>query len=68
VKAAWAVVIAVALGLIFAVKTDWAGGLGLSLLVLATLLMTIDTFAERRAHPYTAALERFASNGVDATP
>jgi hypothetical protein len=60
-KAAWAVVIAVALVLILAVRRDWSSALGLSLLLLATVLYFTDVFAERRAVIYTQALRQAAA-------
>ncbi|MBL8951675.1 MAG: hypothetical protein JNK82_12915 [Myxococcaceae bacterium] len=56
-KLAWGVVTVVALVLLLAVKRDWASGLGLALLFMTTALMATDVFAERRAQPYTRALE-----------
>jgi len=58
VKVAWSVVTAVALVLLLAMHREWASGLGLALMLLATTLFFVDVFAERRAAPYTAALER----------
>jgi len=57
VKLAWAVVTLVALVLLLAVKRDWASGLGLALFMMITPLFFTDVFAERRAEPYTRALE-----------
>ncbi len=56
-KLAWGVVTLVALVLLLAVRSDWASGLGLALLFATTALMATDVFAERRAEPYTRALE-----------
>jgi hypothetical protein len=39
-----------------AVKRDWAHGVGLGLLLLATVLFFVDVFGERRAAVYFAAL------------
>ena len=57
-KIVWLVLAAAAFTLLFVVKKDWAVGLGLALLLTSTLGMWIDVFAERRAEPYTQALER----------
>jgi hypothetical protein len=43
--------------LLLFVHREWASGLGLALLVTATMLFVVDVFAERRAGVYTAALE-----------
>ncbi|MGE3671289.1 MAG: hypothetical protein AB7K71_16590, partial [Polyangiaceae bacterium] len=47
------------LGLIlrYAVRTEWAIGLGALLVAAGGVGMLIDGFAERRAHPYVRALE-----------
>ncbi len=55
-KAVWTVAIVAALVLLMAVKRDWAHGLGLGLLLLATVLFFVDVFGERRAAVYFAAL------------
>jgi hypothetical protein len=59
---AWAVVIAIALVLILAVRRDWSSGLGLALLLMATTLYFVDVFAERRALVYTEALRKVAAD------
>jgi len=41
----------------FLVKRDWAEGAGVALVFFAGAGLLIDGFAERRARPYTAALE-----------
>lgn len=56
-KLAWTVLTVAALALIMLAKRDWATGLGLALLMGTTALMAVDVFAERRAEPYTRALE-----------
>jgi hypothetical protein len=56
-KLAWTVLTVIALALIMFVKREWAAGLGLALLFGTTALMATDLFAERRAEPYTRALE-----------
>ena len=55
-KATWAALTILALGLILGVGAPWSKGLGLALLVITTTLMVTDVFAERRAAPYTQAL------------
>ncbi len=57
VKLAWGVVTLIALVLLLAVKRDWASGLGLALMMMTAALFAVDVFAERRAEPYTRALE-----------
>lgn len=56
-KAAWSVVIVVALVLLVFVHREWASALGLALLLTATMLFVVDVFAERRAGVYMATLE-----------
>lgn len=57
-KLAWGAITLVALGLLLVVKRDWSSGLGLALMLLMAVLFCVDVFAERRAVPYTEALER----------
>lgn len=56
-KSMWTGVIAGALVLLMVVRREWAAGLGLALLLAATVLFFVDVFAERRAGPYTVALD-----------
>jgi hypothetical protein len=49
------------LALRFGLRGDWAHGAGPALLLIAALGFLIDGFAERRARPYTVALERLAA-------
>jgi len=57
-KAAWTVLTALAIALLFLVKRDWVTGLCLAFIVLCAMLFVLDTFAERRARIYTDNLER----------
>lgn len=60
------VLAALGLALRFGVRTPWAMGLGSVLVAAGGVGLLIDGFAERRAHPYVAALEQLASeHGVD---
>lgn len=59
-KAIWTVMAALALVLLWAGGRPWTAGLGVSLLLVAALLVMIDVFAERRAILYTWALEHIA--------
>lgn len=63
-KLVWAVLIVVSLVLLMVVRREWASGLGLGLLLLSTILFFTDVFAERRAEPYTKALERAAAGAA----
>lgn len=63
-KTSWAVLIAIALALIFGVRAPWAEGVGLALLTIATLLMYVDVTAEMRATPYTQALHDAGGGGA----
>jgi len=51
----------------FALKAEFARGIGASLLVFAGLGLLIDGFAERRAMQYTQALEA-AQRADPSTP
>jgi hypothetical protein len=57
----WAGLVAVGFILRFALKAGWAHGLGAGLMLAGALGVLIDGFAERRARPYTAALEALAA-------
>jgi hypothetical protein len=55
--AVWAAFGVVGLALRFATKGDFTQGLGIGLVFFCGVCLVIDGFAERRARPYTAALE-----------
>jgi hypothetical protein len=57
----WAVLVLVGLGLRFGLKADWAHGVGPALILIGAMGFLIDGFAERRARPYTKALEALAA-------
>lgn len=59
--AAWCGFLAVGLVLRFAVKREWAFGLGVGLIFFGAVGLIIDGFAERRAAPYTEALKALQS-------
>lgn len=54
--ALWAAMGLAGLALRFAVPGDWAHGLGIALVFYAGVGLMVDGFAERRTHPYVAAL------------
>jgi hypothetical protein len=56
----WASLVAVGFALRFALKADWAHGVGPALMLVGAFGFLVDGFAERRARPYTAALEALA--------
>ncbi len=56
----WAGLVVVGCILRFALKADWAHGVGPALVLVGAFGFLIDGFAERRARPYTAALEQMA--------
>lgn len=67
VNAAWpvylwgyAVFAVLGLGLRFGLGSEWAQGVGPALVLIAGIGLLIDGFAERRARPYTQALEALA--------
>jgi len=57
----WATLVLVGLGLRFGLKADWAHGVGPAIILIAALGFLIDGFAERRARPYTEALQNLAA-------
>lgn len=58
---AFGVAALVGLALIYGLGKDWAFGLGAVLVLTAGIGFLIDGFAERRAAPYTAALQALAA-------
>lgn len=64
-KMAWTVLIALSLIGLMAVHKDWATGLALAMLLMASLVMTVDVFAERRARVYTDGLAQFSAGHGD---
>ena len=65
--ATWATLVVVGLGLRFGLRADWAHGLGPALLLMGAVGFLVDGFAERRARPYTVALETLAAKHGVAT-
>lgn len=62
----WTAFVLVGVALRFFVAADWAHGLGPALVLVGAIGFLIDGFAERRARPYTAALESLAAeHGVN---
>ncbi len=59
--AGYVVLVLLGLGLRFGLKADWAHGVGPALILIGALGFLIDGFAERRAVPYTEALEQIAA-------
>ncbi len=59
--ATWAALVVMGLGLRFGLKADWAQGVGPALILVGAIGFLIDGFAERRAQPYTAALQALAN-------
>jgi len=57
----WTTLVLVGLALRFGLKADWAHGVGPAIILIGALGFLIDGFAERRARPYTAALETLAA-------
>ena len=57
----WTSMLLVGLGLRCGLKADWAHGVGPALILIGGMGFLIDGFAERRARPYTAALEALAA-------
>jgi hypothetical protein len=57
---------AIGLALHYLVRADWSRGLGAVLILAGALGLLIDGFAERRAEPYTTALEEIAAQSSNA--
>jgi hypothetical protein len=57
----YVVFLVVGAALRFAVHKDWALSAGTALILFAAIGLFIDGFAERRAEPYTQALEELSS-------
>jgi hypothetical protein len=55
--ATWTTFVVVGVALRFAVHKDWAQGVAIALVFFGGVGFMIDGFAERRARPYTAALQ-----------
>lgn len=55
--AAYVVFVVAGMAMRFALRADWAQGAGVALVFFAGVGLLVDGFAERRARPYTAALE-----------
>jgi len=63
----WTILVLVGLGLRFGLKADWAHGVGPAIILIGAVGFLIDGFAERRARPYTEALETLAAErGVES--
>ena len=62
--AVWAVFGVAGLVLRFALKSDFAQGLGIALVFFSGVCLLIDGFAERRARPYTEVLESARTRGT----
>ncbi len=64
----WATFGVVGLLLRFALQNEFARGIGTSLVFFAGVGLLIDGFAERRAHPYTKALETVTQDAAAGKP
>lgn len=64
----YAVFAVIGLALRFGLKSQWAQGVGPALVLIAAFGLLIDGFAERRARPYTQALESLAREHGVPTP
>lgn len=63
----WVTFMVLGLGLRFGLHADWAQGLGIALAFFGGVGLMIDGFAERRARPYTTALEQLRTPGPAAS-
>ena len=59
-KLVYAVIILISLGLFFFVKKDWCTGLALALILICSILLIVDVFAEKRAIIYTEQIRLIA--------
>jgi len=64
----WATFAIVGLLLRFALQNEFARGVGTALVFFAGVGLLIDGFAERRAHPYSKALETVKQDAAGGTP
>lgn len=53
----WGIMGVVGLGFRFLTPSDFLQGMGISLVFFAGVALLVDGFAERRTHPYVAAIE-----------
>jgi predicted transporter len=60
-KLSYAVIIFISLGLFFLVKKDWMTGLTLALILICSMLLIVDVFAEKRAIIYTEQIKLITS-------
>ena len=64
--ATWTTLVLIGFGLRFGLKADWAHGVGPAIILIGASGFLIDGFAERRARPYTEALEVLAAeHGIE---
>ena len=61
ILAIWATLVVVGLVIRFAFGAEWAHGVGPALILIGAIGFFVDGYAERRARPYTAALESLAA-------
>jgi hypothetical protein len=64
----WTALVLIGLGLRFGLKADWAHGVGPAIILIGAMGFLIDGFAERRARPYTEALEALAAEHTAEAP
>jgi hypothetical protein len=57
----WTTLVVVGLALRFGLTADWAHGVGPAIILIGAVGFLIDGFAERRARPYTEALQILAA-------
>jgi len=57
----WTTLVVVGLALRFGLRADWAHGVGPAIILIGAVGFLIDGFAERRARPYTEALQILAA-------
>lgn len=55
---------ALGFALIYALRREWSTGLGVALVLASGIGLAVDSVAERRAHPYVAALEQLARDSA----
>jgi hypothetical protein len=51
------VIIVISLGLVIFFKKDWITGLALALILICSILLIVDVYAEKRAITYTEQIK-----------
>lgn len=60
-KLAYAIIVVISLALFFLVNKDWVTGLALALILICSILLAVDVFAQKRAIIYTEQIRLIKS-------